>query len=165
MEEKTPKPWTKDNVRDKIIKYCLYQERCTQEVYDKLRSHRIYDPLRQQVIDELIEEGYLNDERYVTAIVRGKSNRLKWGEIKIRNFLAGKNIPKSLINVVMCNEIDEAEKTDQITALIERKLKGLRTPADFQTKNKINAFLMRKGYSFEQIGRAWSVLEKNKNTN
>ena len=161
MEERSPKPWTKENARDKITKFCLYQERCTREVYEKLSSHRIFDPLRQDIIDELLEEGYIDEMRYSTAVVKGKYNRLKWGTVKIRTYLSNKNIPKSIIDEVFSKEIEEEASIDKIVNLISRKLKNSESEPDFQTKNKINIFLRGKGYELDVIKRGWEVWKEN----
>ena len=158
MEEQAPKPWTRENARSKAIKYCLYQERCTQEVMDKLLTHKIYDPLRLEIIDFLIEERYLDDERYVNAVVRGKSNGLKWGESKIRNYLSTKRIPKSIIDQALNTLIDQDHKLAQLTNLIEKKIATLKTKLDFNAKNKINKAMLLKGYNQESIQKAWQKL-------
>lgn len=156
MEERKPKAWTKENARDKITKYCLYQERCTREVFEKLSQHRIYDPLRQMIIDELTDEGYIDEIRYTTAIVKGKS-RLKWGASKIRNFLSQKNIPKSIIDEVLKNEIDEEDTVAKIVTVISRKMKSLGSNTDFKTKNKVNTLLISKGYDMLAIKKGWEA--------
>ena len=160
LEEKAPKPWTKDNALQKAIRYCLYQERCTQDVLDKLISHKIYGTLQQQIIDQLIEDGYLDEARYVNAVIRGKSNALKWGENKIRSFLSLKRIPKSLINASMATLIDEDQNLNQLINLIEKKISPLKKDLDFNEKNKINAAMMRKGYSLALVQKAWDKIKR-----
>lgn len=161
MDEQVVKPWTRENAKDKAIRYCLYQERCTQEVMVKLLSHKVYDPLRLEIIDFLTEEKYLDDERYANAIVRGKSNSLKWGESKIRNYLATKRIPKSIIDKVINEVIDTDQNLDQLISLIEKKLRSVKSKLDFAMKNKITKAMMGKGYNFETIKMAWSIIEKD----
>ncbi len=161
MEEKVLKPWTRENAKDKAIRYCLYQERCTQEVLVKLLSHKVYDPLRLEIIDFLLEEKYVDDERYTNAIVRGKSNSLKWGESKIRNYLTTKLIPKSIIDKVIKEVIDPDQNLDQLISLIEKKLRSVKSKPDFAMKNKITKAMMGKGYNFETIKMAWSKIEKD----
>jgi regulatory protein len=160
MEEKTPKPWTRENAFDKAVKYCLYQERCTQEVYDKLRTHKIFEPLRQEIIDRLLEEQYIDEIRYVSAVIRGKSNGLKWGRNKIKSYLSTKRIPLSLINEALDGLIDDDQKISQLTTLIQKKINTLKKEPDFTFKNKINAAMVRKGYNLDSINKAWDEIKR-----
>ncbi|MCX6352570.1 MAG: RecX family transcriptional regulator [Bacteroidetes bacterium] len=56
----------------KLRKYCAYQERCHQEVRKKLAEWGFDNEDKDKIIVQLMEEGFLNEERYAKAIVRGK---------------------------------------------------------------------------------------------
>ncbi len=66
--------------KTKAARYCAYQERTQQEVRDKLYSYGLYTDMVEEVLTELIMEGFVSEERYAQAYCRGKFMSNKWGE-------------------------------------------------------------------------------------
>lgn len=77
------KPLTPDQVLDKIAKYCVYQERCTKDVTDKLKTFDIPETDKKEILDYLIDNRFVDDERFARNFVRGKINQSGWGVNKI----------------------------------------------------------------------------------
>ena len=73
--------YTPKEAKVKIAKFCAYQERCHQEVRDKLFSFGLLPNDVEEIIFELIQEDFINEERFTKAFVRGKFNYKKWGSI------------------------------------------------------------------------------------
>ena len=67
----------------KIKHYCAYQERCHGEVRNKLYSFDLKKKNVEDIIARLIEEDYLNEERFALAFARGKFRMKRWGKEKI----------------------------------------------------------------------------------
>ena len=73
------KPLTSDQVLDKMAKYCAYQERCVKDVRDKLKTFEISEEEKTKILDYLLDNRFVNDERFAKSFVRGKVNQSGWG--------------------------------------------------------------------------------------
>lgn len=134
--------------------YCGYQERCHQEVKDKLYSFGLRRQQVENAIATLIEENQLNEQRFATEFAGGHFRLKQWGRVKIRYELKQRqisdyNIKKGLSLI----EDDEYERI--LTRLAERKWELLRTEANlFSRKRKTQDYLLQKGYEPDRIAAA-----------
>ena len=144
-------PLDNKEVLVKITKYCAYQDRCKKEVYNKLDT--ILPDITQQdiIIDYLIKEKYLDEDRYVQSIVRGKFFHKNWGKIKIRHFLHQKNISTFTIEETIAREIKDKDYRTKAYELVASKWKTTQGQNDFEIKQKILSSLYQKGYKSELI--------------
>ncbi|MBK7763705.1 MAG: RecX family transcriptional regulator [Bacteroidetes bacterium] len=136
---------------EKLKYYCAYQERSHKEVRTKLLSLEVYGYALEEIIACLIEENYLNEERYAAAIVRGKFKYKQWGRNKILQALKLQGVSSYCITQGM-QEIEEAEYVKTIQQLSEKKLATLSKEKNKFTKmNKLKNYLLQKGFEFEYI--------------
>lgn len=136
---------------EKIKHYCAYQERSHSEVRNKLLELKVYGLELENYITILIEENFLNEERYACSIARGKFRMKQWGRVKIKYHLKAKNISDYLIKKAM-QEIDEDEYERTLESLAEKKLGTLRTEKNkFVKMSKIKNFLLQKGFESDLI--------------
>jgi len=97
---------TREEALEKLKRYCAYQDRCHQEVRTKLLSLKIYGDWLEEVMSDLIQDGYLNDERFAKNYARGKYRIKGWGKVKITQALKARRISEYCIRQAM-KEIDE----------------------------------------------------------
>jgi regulatory protein len=136
---------------EKIKYYCAYQERSHKEVRTKLLELGVYGNDLENHITTLIDENYLNEERYACAIVRGKFRYKQWGRNKILSTLKQQDISAYCIKKGMA-EIDEDEYLKTIDILSEKKLATLSGEKNkFIKMTKLKNYLLQKGYEFEYI--------------
>ena len=102
-----------------IYRYCNYQERCHQEVRNKLYELGATTPEVESLITDLIEDNLLNEERFAQSFARGKFNHKKWGKEKIRRELKMRKISDYCIKKGIA-EIDEDEYERVLERLAER---------------------------------------------
>ena len=95
------KPLSPDQVLDKMAKFCAYQERCVKDVTEKLKTFDISPKDEEEILNYLIDNRFVNDERFAKAFVRGKVNQSGWGLNKIRFHLIQKGIDKTLDEAVV----------------------------------------------------------------
>lgn len=141
----------REDVVQKMKHFCAYQERSHHEVRMKLLELKIYGIELEQIIATLVEENFLNEERFAKALVRGKFYSKQWGRHKIRQALYQHQISEYCCRMGF-REIDANDYTDTIKRLIERKareLKGTLNP--FVLRQKITNFLLQKGYESDLI--------------
>ena len=138
----------------KAAKYCAYQERTQQEVRDKLYSYGLYSDMVEEILSELISDGFVNEERFAQAYVRGKFRSNKWGRIKIGIGLRQKGISDYCIRSGL-KEISESDYTDTLRSLIQKKWNSMEGEDTYTRKHKTARFVQGKGYESEII---WKVL-------
>jgi|TARA_B110000211_G_C13813966_1_gene436195 regulatory protein len=141
---------------EKLKKYCAYQERSHKEVVDKLYKLGLYKNEVDQVLISLIQDDFLNEERFAQAFVSGKFRIKRWGRVKIKSHLKQKHISDYCIKKGM-QEIDETEYFETLHYWLERKEREVEEENEFKKKGKIAAFLIQKGFESNLV---WEALRK-----
>ncbi|MBA3674918.1 MAG: RecX family transcriptional regulator [Chitinophagaceae bacterium] len=145
------KKLTKEQALPKIKLYCAYQERCHKEVKEKLYSLGLYKKDVEQLISQMIEENYLNEERFAIQYAGGKFRMNKWGRIKIKHALRQKQVSDYSIKKAL-KEISETDYKKTLQKLAEQKLKTLKAEKNiFSKKKKLQDYLVQKGYEGELV--------------
>ena len=153
MAKQPAKPLTPDQVLDKMAKYCAYQERCVKDVSDKLRTFDIPEEEKTKILDYLLDNRFVNDERYAKAFVRGKINQSGWGMNKIRFHLMQKGIDKDLIDEAL-GQTDEEVYRQRLIDILKTKAKTIKADSDFEKKRKLAAYAMQKGFEGSLVWEA-----------
>ncbi len=137
----------------KLQRYCVYQDRCHQEVRSKLLEMSIYGDDLEEIMACLVEENYLNEERFARSFARGKFKMKQWGRIKIRQQLKARQISDYCIKKGL-EEILEEDYLANIRLLVSKKLNQ---DTSDQAKQKVAQYLIRKGYETHLV---WETLNK-----
>jgi regulatory protein len=154
---KTPaKPLTPDQVLDKMAKYCAYQERCVKDVRDKLKTFDLPQEEKDKILDYLLDNRFVNDERFARSFVRGKINQSGWGVNKIRFHLMQKGIAKDIIDEAL-GQTDEDLYRQRLIDILKTKSKTVKAETDFERKRKLAAYAMQKGFEASLV---WEVLKE-----
>jgi regulatory protein len=131
--------------------YCSYQERSHRETKEKLYSFGLTRIDIEHILSRLVEEDYLNEERYAAAYARGKFRIKQWGRIKIKYELKQKQVSDYCIKNAM-KEIDEEEYMKTLGKLMEEKLIELESEKNvFVKRKKATDYLLQKGYERDFI--------------
>ena len=137
-------------VLQKIQYFCSYQERCIRDTEEKLKDWTVQKKLIPLIINQLQEEGYINEERFAKVYAGGKFRVNKWGRQKIGFELKLKGIPEAMIQKGL-EEIDEADYQRVLRDLIRKKRKIIKPEKDLNIREKIITFVNGKGYEIELI--------------
>lgn len=156
MPQRPAKPLTPDQVLDKMAKYCAYQERCVKDVKDKLKTFDIPQESKDEILDYLLDNRFVNDERFARSFVRGKVNQSGWGMNKIRFHLMQKGIDKDMIDEAL-GQTDEEVYKQKLIDILKAKAKTVKAETDFERKRKLAAFAMQKGFEGALV---WEVLKE-----
>lgn len=148
MQEK--KSYTFEEIKQKMMNYCVYQDRCHQEVEQKMRDFLLIPEAKEEILLYLIQENYLNEERFVRSYIRGKFYLKHWGRMKIKNQLKIKGISEKLIDKSM-DEIDNDDYNKTIKKLFDIYYSGLKSIPEYQKNMKSIRYLMGKGYEYDVI--------------
>lgn len=152
MREKENKPttFTPQQAKAKAQHYCAYQERSQQEVRDKLYAWGLHREDVENMIAELIEDGFLNEDRFAKAYALGKFRMKGWGKQKITQGLRAKNVSDRLIKEALLLIEDENYLKEGIK-IAYKKIKTLKNEDSNSKRQKIYKFLLSKGYENDII--------------
>ncbi|MBQ8957075.1 MAG: RecX family transcriptional regulator [Bacteroidales bacterium] len=156
MPKNPAKPLTPDQALDKMAKYCAYQERCMKDVTDKLKTFDITQEAKDEILDYLLDNRFVNDERFARSFVRGKVNQSGWGLNKIRFHLMQKGIDKDIIDEAL-EQTDEETYRQRLIDVLKLKAKSVKAETEFEKKRKLAAYAMQKGF---EAGLVWKVLRE-----
>src|SRR5688572_6583007 len=144
------KPLTKEQALQKLKHFCAYQERCHSEVREKLYNLGIWKKDHDEIIASLIEENYLNEERFAIAFAGGRFRIKQWGRVKIRYELKQKQVSEYCIKKAM-KQIDEDEYLKVLEKLAKDKYNSLIADQWIIRKKKTINYLMGRGFEPELI--------------
>ena len=135
---------------------CAQAEHCQQEMRDKMRRWELDETVQNRIIDRLIKERYIDDERYARAFVKDKIRYNKWGRRKVQQGLWQKRIDADIQQRVL-DEIDEKEYLDVLRPLLKQKRKSIRAASDYELNQKLARFALSRGFTFDLIRQCLDV--------
>ena len=144
------KPVTPQEAKEKIRRYCAYQERAHREVRNKLYSYGLHRGDVDEILTDLIVEGFLNEERFAKAFAGGKFRMKRWGRIKIARALEAKGVSKNGV-IIGLKEIDESSYRNVLMSLLKDKSHHLEDTDPFILKNRLSQYAIQKGYEPEMV--------------
>lgn len=137
----------------KICKWCAFQERCQQEVRDKLYDFGLHREEVEASIARLISEGFLNEERFAIAFAGGKFRQLGWGRLKIRMALQQKKVSEYCVRSALAG-IDEGEYTQKLQSLLQKRARTEKEKHPLRRKQKLAHYLISRGFEAELVREA-----------
>ncbi|QRM88538.1 recombinase RecX [Lacinutrix sp. WUR7] len=141
----THKTYSLDEAQKKLEFYCAYQERSHKEVVTKLKDMRMIPDAIDVIVVHLIQNNFLNEERFAKAFVRGKFRIKKWGKNRLKLELKRKDISKTIIDIAL-KEIDAADYLETFHALAEKKAETIKEPNSYKKKKKLADYLLYRGW-------------------
>jgi regulatory protein len=151
----------KDQALQKIRHYCGYQERCHAEVKEKLYSFGLYKQDVEEMIATLIEENYLNEERFAQHFAGGKFRMKQWGRKRIEYELKQKKLSDYCIKKGL-KEINEIDYKKTLQKLAVQKWKELHEELNiFIRRKKLSDYLLQKGYEYSYIAETVLLVSNN----
>jgi len=130
--------------------FCAYQERSQQEVRNKLYEWGILPVIVENTITTLIENNFLNEERFAKAYVQGKFKQKSWGKIKIKQGLKLKRVSDVLIKKAL-KSIDEDDYIATLTQVIAKKTRTLVEKDSFKLSYKLRQYALSRGFETDLI--------------
>ncbi len=155
------KSLTKEQALQKLKHYCAYQERAHSEVKEKLYDLGVWKKDHDEIISTLIEENYLNEERFAIAFTGGKWRVKHWGRVKIKYELKQKQVSEYCIKKAM-KQIDEDEYMAVLQKLADERYASLKSDQYMVRKKKTMDFLVARGFETDLVRKAvakfsWSL--------
>ena len=151
------KSLTKEQALQKLRQYCAYQERSHYEAQQKLYELGIRKSEHGEIIATLIEEDYLNEERFAKAFAGGKFRMKDWGRKKIYYALKEKKVSEYSIKQAM-KEIDDEDYKQNLRELAQEKYESLKDEQYLVRKKKTIDYMLQKGYELDLVTKAINEL-------
>jgi regulatory protein len=158
----TGKRLTKDQAFQKLKHYCAYQERSHDEVKQKLYGFGLHRQEVEETISQLIEENYLNEERFAIAFAGGRFRSKQWGRVKIEYELKQKKVSPYCIKKAL-NDIDDDDYLKTLHQLARKKWSSLKAPGntDYVKSSKTTTYLLQRGFERQLIAQAVARLKQS----
>ena len=145
---------TQNEAIEKMKKYCAYQERCQSEVRQKLYGFGLNNDEIENALCSLIEQNFINEERFAKTFARGKFRQKKWGKVKIKQHLKQKQISDYCIKTAL-EEIDTEDYLATLDLVLSKKEELLNEENNFIKKQKIAQHAINKGFENDLV---WNYL-------
>lgn len=150
---------TKEQALQKLKHYCGYQERCHSEVKEKLYRLGVWKAEHGEIISSLIEEGYLNEERFAIAFAGGKFRAKQWGRVKIKYELKQKQVSEYCIKKAL-KQIDEEEYRQVLNKKAKEKYDSLKNQQYLVRTKKTMDYLVQRGFEHGLVSAALNHIVK-----
>ena len=153
---------TPDQAFQKLKHYCAYQERSHDEVKQKLYGFGLHRQEVEESISKLIEENYLNEERFAIAFAGGRFRSKQWGKVKIEYELKQKKVSPYCIRIAL-NEIDEDAYLKTLQQLARKKWNSLKGPGAtvYVKSSKTTTYLLQRGFERALVMQAIAALKQS----
>ena len=153
------KEMTEQEAYLQLAALCAQAEHCQQEMHDKMKRWGLDETVRQRVVDRLVRERYVDDERYARAYVKDKIRYQKWGRRKVQQGLWLKHIAEGIQQQVL-GEVDDEEYLSVLKPLLKQKRKTIKAQSDYELNQKLLRFALGRGFTFDIIRQCLEVDEE-----
>lgn len=133
--------------------YCARQERCQQELRDKLHAWEVAAKDIEPIISQLIGEGFINEARFAEHFAVSKLRQKGWGPRKIEAALKQKQVREPCIRAAL-KAIDREEQRERLWDLVAKRWDREKEPDAFRKRQRVVAYFLRRGFSTEEVERA-----------
>lgn len=136
---------------------CARQERCSYDIMLKLRQWQIQPHDIEKIITNLIENNFINDERYASLFARDKNRFNKWGPIKIAYALRAKRISETVIKESLVG-LESNENESTLIHILNKKASSIKSKSPSDLKAKLLRFGISRGFEY---GRIVDIINKH----
>ena len=135
---------------------CAQAEHCQWEMVEKMRKWEIPEEAQARIMERLVKERYVDDERFARAFAKDKVRYNKWGRRKVEQALWQKHIDEDNRKNVL-NEIDDEEYLSVLRPLLKQKRKSIKAQNDYELNQKLMRFALGRGFTFDIIKQCIDV--------
>ena len=139
---------------------CAQAEHCQYEMLEKMRRWELPEEEQARVMQRLISERYVDDERYARAFVKDKVRYNKWGRRKVEQALWQKHIDEDIRQRVL-DEVDDEEYLSVLRPLLKQKRKSTKANSDYELNQKLVRFAISRGFTYDIIRQCLDVNEED----
>lgn len=146
------KPITEQDALQKLSALCARAEHSSGEMLEKMRRWQLSEDARERVLDRLIDEKFVDDERFARLFVREKIRFDRWGRRKIEQALYQKGVASDISRRVL-DEVDDEAYVAELKKLIAAKRRSVQAESDYEMRAKLTKYALGRGFGYEVIHR------------
>ena len=135
-----------------LAQLCARAEHCQHDLLEKMRRWEMREEAQARVMARLVDERYVDDERYTRAFVHDKIRYNKWGRRKVEQALWQKHIDQDIRDRVLA-EVDDDEYLSVLRPLLKQKARGVGGPGvqGYELNRKLVRFALGRGFTYDII--------------
>lgn len=134
----------------KLTALCSQAEHCTYEMLEKMRRWEIADDAQARIMEYLVREKFVDDERYCRLFVKDKIRYNKWGRRKVEQALMQKRISRDIYQPVL-EEVDDEEYLTILKPLLQNKRRQLKAMSEYEANGRLIRFAISRGFTMDII--------------
>ena len=144
------KPITEQEALQKLSALCARAEHSSGEMLEKMRRWQLSEDARERVLDRLIDEKFVDDERFARLFVREKIRFDRWGRRKIEQALYQKGVASDISRRVL-DEVDDEAYVAELKKLIAAKRRSVQAESDYELRQKLTKYALGRGFDYNVI--------------
>ena len=144
------KEMTEKDALFKLTALCSQAEHCTYEMLEKMRRWEIADDAQARIMEYLVREKYVDDERYCRLFVKDKIRYNKWGRRKVEQALMQKRISRDIYQPVL-DDVDDEEYLTILKPLLQNKRRQLKAMSEYEANGRLIRFAISRGFTMDII--------------
>ena len=144
------KPITEQEALHKLSALCARAEHSSGEMLEKMRRWQLPEDARERVLDRLIDEKFVDDERFARLFVREKIRFDRWGRRKIEQALYQKGVASDISRRVL-DEVDDEAYVAELKKLIAAKRRSVQAESDYELRAKLTKYALGRGFDYNVI--------------
>lgn len=161
-EKRVKRTKTAEQALAALQRLCARAERSSGDALRLMATWEVPYDRRQEVLQKLLQDRFIDDKRYAEAFVREKTSLNTWGEYKIRTALRRKGIAEATINAAL-QQINPESNAERLTLRLERKVRSVKYDTPYQLKTKLLRYGLSLGFPMEQVMQSVEQVMKNIN--
>ena len=149
---------TKEQVLYKLTSLCARAEYCQHDMLEKMRKWEVNSVDKAEIMEYLLREKYVDEERYARHFISDKLRFNKWGRRKVEQALYMKRIPESIYRPILDEQCDE-DYENILMPLLRNKLRTVKGKNSYDIRNKIIRFALSRGFETDLVLKAMDKLQ------
>lgn len=133
-----------------LAQLCARSEHCQHDLLEKMRKWEMTDEAQARVMERLVNERYVDDERYARAFVLDKVQYNKWGRRKVEQALWMKHIDDDIRQRAL-DAVDDSTYINILKPLLKQKRRGIKAASEYELNQKLVRFALGRGFTFDII--------------
>ncbi len=153
------KQLTEQEALFRLTALCSQAEHCSYEMTEKMRKWQISDEAQARIMQHLVEERYIDDERFCRYFVKDKIRYNKWGRRKVEQALWAKHIDSDISKAIL-DEVDDEEYINILRPMIKNRRKQMKDMSEYEANARLMRWAVGRGFTFDIIRQCIDGVEE-----
>ena len=153
------KQLTEQEALFRLTALCSQAEHCSYEMTEKMRKWQISDEAQARIMQHLVEERYIDDERFCRYFVKDKIRYNKWGRRKVEQALWAKHIDSDISKAIL-DEVDDEEYINILRPMIKSRRKQMKDMSEYEANARLMRWAIGRGFTFDIIRQCIDCVEE-----